>query len=98
MGLVAKGYVFASDKTTIVFRTIADDGAAIWFNGSNVLSNWTTNNPAATTTTNTLVLPKGYTPVEIHFFNWANGATSNSLQLLVDINNTGYTTASPNLF
>ena len=74
VGVISKGFMYSATTTVVTFRTVSDDGIVLFFNGSNVLQNWTyhgdTQNDSASVT-----LPAGYTPIELRFFEWGGGFT-----------------------
>ena len=74
VGVISKGFMYSATTTVVTFRTNSDDGIVVFFNGANVLQNWTyhgdtINNSASVT------LPAGYTPIELRFFEWGGGFT-----------------------
>ena len=74
VGVISKGFMYSATTTVVTFRTNSDDGIVVFFNGVNVLQNWTyhgdtINNSASVT------LPAGYTPIELRFFEWGGGFT-----------------------
>jgi hypothetical protein len=74
VGVISKGFMYSATTTVVTFRTVSDDGIVVFFNGNNVLQNWTyhgdTLNDSASVT-----LPAGYTPIELRFFEWGGGFT-----------------------
>ncbi len=89
VGIISKGFMYSATATVVTFYTVSDDGIVLFFNGANVLQNWTyhgdTVNYSASVT-----LPAGYTPIELRFFEWAGGFTC---ELYWSVGSTGTYTA-----
>jgi hypothetical protein len=74
VGVISKGFMYSASATVVTFRTISDDGIVVIFNGSTVLQNWTYHGDTPDTSAS-VVLPAGYTPIELRFFEWGGGFT-----------------------
>jgi hypothetical protein len=74
VGVISRGFMYSATATVVTFRTISDDGIVVIFNGSNVLQNWTYHGDT-TDTSASVILPAGYTPIELRFFEWGGGFT-----------------------
>lgn len=73
VGVQIAGYLYSPVATTIVFETISDDGAAIYFNGALVINAWAYQSPTKTTSAS-LTLNVGYNPIRILYFEGAGGS------------------------
>ena len=89
VGIIAKGFMYSDTATVVTFRTISDDGIVLYFNGINVLQNWTYHGDVVDTSAS-VVLPQGYTPIELRFFEWGGGFTC---ELYWSVGSTGSYTA-----
>jgi hypothetical protein len=94
VGVIAKGYVYSPVPTTLRVQTISDDGIAVYLDGLPIINNWTTH--SSTTDTSTQVfLARGYTPIELRYF---NSAVDGFCRLFTNIGETGFTQNSGILF
>jgi hypothetical protein len=73
-GVVSKGFMYSATTTVVTFYTVSDDGIALYFNGSQVINNWTYHGDT-TNFSSSVTLPSGYTAIELRFFEWGGGAT-----------------------
>jgi hypothetical protein len=89
VGIIAKGFMYSDTATVVTFRTVSDDGIVLYFNGINVLQNWTYHGDVVDTSAS-VVLPQGYTPIELRFFEWGGGFTC---ELYWSVGSTGSYTA-----
>lgn len=68
VGVIAKGYVYTPEATTLRVQTISDDGIAVYLNGIPILQNWTQHG-STTDESKQYPLLRGYTPIEVRYFN-----------------------------
>lgn len=73
VGVIISGYMYSASNTTVQFATTSDDGISVFFNGVNVINNWTYHG-ATTDTSATLTVNTGYNPISIYFFQGAVSA------------------------
>lgn len=73
LGVQIAGYIYSDSRTTIVFQTESDDGAAIYFNGTLVLNAWAYQGTTRTTSAS-VVLNVGYNPIRILYFEGGGGS------------------------
>jgi hypothetical protein len=90
VGIIAKGFMYSETTTVVTFRTVSDDGIVVYFNGVSVLQNWTYHGDVVDTSAS-VVLPQGYTPIELRFFEWGGGFTC---ELYWSVGSTGTYTAN----
>ena len=74
VGVISKGFMYSATTTVVTFRTVSDDGIVVFFNGVNVLQNWTYHGDTLDYSAS-VTLPAGYTPIELRFFEWGGGFT-----------------------
>jgi hypothetical protein len=83
VGIKIAGYIYSPVATTIVFKTVSDDGVAVYFNGQLVINAWIYQGPTTTTSASVTINP-GYNPITILFF---EGAVSCTFQFTFKIAN-----------
>lgn len=74
VGVISKGFMYSATTTVVTFYTVSDDGIVLYFNGSQVLNNWTYHGDTGNYSSS-VTLPAGYTPIELRFFEWGGGFT-----------------------
>lgn len=67
VGIQISGYIYSPTASTITFRTVSDDGAAVYFNNTVALNAWAYQGPT-TTTSAAVPISAGYNPIRILFF------------------------------
>lgn len=70
VGIKISGYIYSPVASTIVFRTLTDDGGAVYFNNQLVLNAWAYQGPTPTTSAS-VPINAGYNPITILFFEGA---------------------------
>lgn len=95
VGVIAKGYVYSPVPTTIRVQTISDDGIAVYLDGQPILENWTFHSPTTDESPKQYFLARGYTPIEVRYF---NGAVTAVCRLFYNIGETGFNQNSGVLF
>jgi hypothetical protein len=75
VGIQIEGYVNSDVATTVMFKITSDDGAAIYFNGVNVLPTeaWVYRGPTENTSA-AVTLNAGYNPIRILYFEGGGGS------------------------
>jgi hypothetical protein len=86
VGVISKGFIYSAFSDYITFYTVSDDGISLYFNGANVLQNWTYHGDTGNYSS-TVELPAGYTPFELRFFEWGGGFTC---ELSWNVDSEGY--------
>lgn len=94
VGVIAKGYVYSPVPTTLRVQTISDDGIAVYLDGLPIINNWTSHS-STTDTSSQYFLARGYTPIEVRYF---NGAVDAFCRLFYNIGETGFNQNSGVLF
>ena len=89
VGVISKGFMYSATTTVVTFYTVSDDGISLYFNGVNVIQNWTYHGDTGNYSSS-VTLPAGYTPIELRFFEWGGGFTC---ELYWSIGSTGTYTA-----
>jgi hypothetical protein len=89
IGIISKGFMYSAKLDVVTFRTRSDDGIVLFFNGANVLQNWTYHGDTLDHSAS-ITLPIGFTPIELRFFEGGGGATC---ELYWSIGSTGSYTA-----
>jgi hypothetical protein len=74
VGVVSKGFMYSATTTVVTFYTVSDDGIVLYFNGSQVINNWTYHGDTGNYSSS-VTLPAGYTAIELRFFEWGGGFT-----------------------
>ena len=90
VGVVSKGFMYSATTTVVTFYTVSDDGIVLYFNGSQVINNWTYHGDTGNYSSS-VTLPAGYTPIELRFFEWGGGFTC---ELYWSVGSTGSYTAA----
>jgi hypothetical protein len=86
VGLIAKGFVYSPVPTTIRLQTISDDGIAVYLNDIPVIVNWTQHS-STTDTSQLFPLSRGYTPIEVRYF---NNSADGICRLFTNLGETGF--------
>jgi hypothetical protein len=76
VGVQIAGYLYSPTDTTTILETTSDDGVVVNFNGTKVIDVWTYHGPRIDTSA-TLVVNKGYNPIQILYFEGAGDSTLN---------------------
>lgn len=76
VGAQLAGYIYSPVDTTITFRTVSDDGACVYLNGTKVLDAWIYQGPT-TTTSSPVAISKGYTAIRVLYFEGGGGSILN---------------------
>lgn len=81
VGVQIGGYLYSPTQTTTTLQTTSDDGVIVNFNGTKVIDNWTYHG-ATTNTSASLVVNKGYNPIQILYF---EGAVTGQLDFVYQL-------------
>lgn len=87
VGVIAKGFIYSPVPTTLRIQTISDDGIAVYLDGVPILQNWTFHS-STTNQSGQVFITRGYTPIEVRYF---NGSTDAFCRVFYNFGETGYT-------